>query len=265
MEVLRSEVDVEAFFQRFRHAGPGLLLLDYDGTLAPFREERNQARPWPGVRSRLGRIRGARGPAPVVISGRPVREVAELLGTEPAPEIWGCHGWEHRSPEGEFRRIAPGAEVAAALDAAHRWAVARLPDDRVEHKGAAVAVHLRGLEEDRVRRTEAQVSAAWKAVVGENPALDLHPFDGGLEVRAAARDKGTAVRELLAQRAPDVPVAYLGDDRTDEDAFEAVREARGLAVLVRDQLRPTEADIRLTPPGELLGFLDRWLDAVRET
>jgi len=57
------------------------------------------------------------------------------------------------------------------------------------------------------------------------------------------------------------PVAYLGDDFTDEDAFEELG-AHGLKVLVRAEPRETKADVRLEPPEELLSFLDRRL---RET
>ena len=59
---------------------------------------------------------------------------------------------------------------------------------------------------------------------------------------------------------PDTVSAYLGDDLTDEDAFDAIKR-KGLAVLVRKEERITRADIRLTPPEELLAFLDRWLSA----
>lgn len=264
VEPLREGVDAEAFFRRLREKGMGLLLLDYDGTLAPFREVRHEARPWPGIRERLDRIRSAGGPDPVIISGRPAREVAELLGADPHPEIWGCHGWEHRSPEGELRRVEPVPEAVEGLQAAHREATGLAPAHRVEHKGAAVAVHFRGMGPEEARELEARISRAWTEIVQEVPALELRPFDGGLEVRAGARDKGSAVRELLGRRRPDTPLAYLGDDWTDEDAFKAVRDAGGLAVLVRTELRPTEADLRLRPPGELLAFLDRWAEALAE-
>jgi trehalose-6-phosphatase len=62
---------------------------------------------------------------------------------------------------------------------------------------------------------------------------------------------------VLSETAGDGAIAYLGDDLTDEDAFAAVKP-RGLAVLVRPELRETEADVWLQPPRELVAFLKRW-------
>ena len=88
-------------------------------------------------------------------------------------------------------------------------------------------------------------------------------FDGGMELRVTGVDKGTAVRQVLADtrssHADGALLAYLGDDMTDEDAFRALGD-EGFSILVRDQLRPTAAGSWLRPPGELLRFLERWLD-----
>jgi trehalose-6-phosphatase len=65
------------------------------------------------------------------------------------------------------------------------------------------------------------------------------------------------VKAVLSDTAPDSPVAYLGDDITDEDAFQLVK-AQGLAVLVRPEFRETAADLWIKPPQELLAFLERW-------
>jgi trehalose-6-phosphatase len=88
--------------------------------------------------------------------------------------------------------------------------------------------------------------------------LALLAFDGGLELRAPGKNKGDAVNAILAETGPGVPAAYLGDDQTDEDAFRAIK-GKGLAILVRPELRPTLADVWLRPPDELGRFLRDWL------
>ena len=77
------------------------------------------------------------------------------------------------------------------------------------------------------------------------------------------QNKGLAIKELLAEIAPDDLIAYLGDDLTDEEAFTAL-DGRGLKVLVRHEFRPTHADVQIAPPEELLQFLDRWAQSQRK-
>jgi trehalose-phosphatase len=102
-----------------------------------------------------------------------------------------------------------------------------------------------------------EIREAWTPLA-ERGALELHPFDGGLELRVPGRDKGFAVRRIFADLDEGAAVAYLGDDRTDEDAFRAL-DGRGLSVLVRREPRPTAAELRLEPPEELLQFLSQGL------
>ncbi len=65
---------------------------------------------------------------------------------------------------------------------------------------------------------------------------------------------------MLNEQPEGTVVAYLGDDATDEDAFEAVGK-HGLSVLVREERRTSAAEVWLRPPEELLEFLDRWIEA----
>ena len=76
------------------------LLLDYDGTLAPFRVDRFKARPYAGVRELLTRIERQGGTRMAVVTGRPAREIGPLLGLEKMPEVWGLHGAERLHPNG---------------------------------------------------------------------------------------------------------------------------------------------------------------------
>src|SRR5690606_31080993 len=96
----------------------------------------------------------------------------------------------------------------------------------------------------------------WEAIASASGLL-LDDFDGGVELKAAGINKGFAVQVLLGETPHTVPVAYLGDDKTDEDAFIELAD-RGLGVLVRAEARPTAASVWLRPPEELLDFLERW-------
>lgn len=261
MEILEAGADPAAFLSRLKEGPRPVLLLDYDGTLSPFREARDRAVPYPGVRERIRRLLRQGRTRIVIVSGRAIRDLMPLLGVEPAPEIWGSHGWERSTPEGDIEVMEAPASAREHLTRGEELARERLPADRVEVKPVSVAVHVRGMEEAEARRLLERMDAAWHPLL-DGCDLEVHPFDGGLELRVPGRDKGTAVREILGDEPPDAPVAYLGDDRTDEDAFRELKD-RGLTVLVRAQGSDTAAKVRMEPPGELLQFLDDWHEAIR--
>lgn len=256
MRVLSGSGDPDAFFRRLRAAPARVLLLDYDGTLAPFHVQRDQASPYPGAREAVRRIMDQGRTRVVVVSGRSLEDLRERLGLEPAPELWGTHGWERLHAGGHVEGRDPGKAALAALQAGRRLAEREVPAERVEVKPASVAVHVRGLAERDARRILEATRAAWGSLCGEG-TVEIREFDGGVELRVPGEHKGTAVTRILSEAPVGAAVAYLGDDLTDEDAFAAL-EGRGLAVLVRDALRETSADVWIKPPEELLGFLERW-------
>lgn len=258
MRILRPEVDVEGFFAGLRGAAARLLVLDYDGTLAPFRVRRDEAVPYPGVREALAALLKAGHTRVVLLSGRAVENLLPLLALEPVPEVWGSHGWERRWPGGRLQLQAPPEHARKGLEEAKRLAVKAWPE-ACEVKPVSIAVHWRGRTAAETARLRAGVEAAWPKLAREH-GLEVHAFDGGYELRVPGRDKGTAVATLLEECGGGVQAAYLGDDQTDEDAFRALA-GRGLAVLVREEWRPTAAAVWLRPPAELLDFFQRWMTA----
>ncbi|MBE0501621.1 MAG: hypothetical protein IBX47_09280, partial [Desulfuromonadales bacterium] len=123
---------------------------------------------------------------------------------------------------------------------------------------ASLAIHWRGLMDNQIKTMRESVSTCWKPIAAKG-GLELHPFNGGLELRCPGRDKGTAINAILAESEPEEPIAFLGDDLTDEDGFAMLR-GRGLGVLVSNESRETFADLQIRPPESLLDFLSIWHD-----
>jgi trehalose-phosphatase len=249
-----------AFFEQIAAATQSLLLLDYDGTLAPFQVDRHSANPYPGVVPLLENIIGRRRSRVVVITGRPIAELQPLLFPLRDLEIWGSHGLEHLSADGTYRQIAVPPEIAVSLFSAESWLAAVGLGDRIEIKPGGIAVHWRGLPAAEIERIQA---CTYEGLMpySKQPGLKLLEFDGGVELRVAHPDKGDALASILASVGPETPVAYLGDDITDEAAF-GVLNSRGVSILVRSEYRETDAQIWLQPPDELIGFLQQWLDCL---
>lgn len=259
MKALTSDGDQAAFFDALSNAPARILFLDFDGTLAPFREKRHEAAPYPGVAPMLDRIASETRTRLVFVSGRSISDIQPLLGLRETPEIWGSHGREHLDSSGRHAVMEFPEDVASALSAAREWARGMGLAGHFEEKAGCAALHWRAFPGDKAADIREKALAAFSALSSRSHTR-LHEFDGGLEIQAPGRDKGWAIRQVLDGRPDGLQCAFLGDDQTDEDGFRALR-GRGLSVLVRRELRETEADLWIRPPEELLEFLDRWREA----
>jgi trehalose-phosphatase len=257
-----NPAEVERFMNAVAQSPVSTLLLDYDGTLAPFCLNRDQALPYPGMTALLQEIIACGHTRVVIITGRNAQEVIPLLAIHPPLEIWGCHGLERLRPDGTRETPRVEEPVTHALAHADHWLRDQGLHHRAEFKTGAVAIHWRGLDEATTAETRGQVLLGWLPIAQSTP-MELLEFDGGIEMRMLGRDKGDAVRTILDEVGPEVPVAYLGDDITDERAFLALG-TRGLSVLVRPEWRKTAAALWIRPPEGLREFLARWLRACRD-
>jgi trehalose-phosphatase len=248
------------FFDQLRNFTHPVLLLDYDGTIAPFAIDRKDAKPYPTVIESLRRICESTGTRTVFITGRTARDLDRILRHYGLNcEIWGAHGRELLHPDGTcatFEIEQPATEV---LQQAETLLLMEGLGDTVELKPFSLAVHWRGLGLKGQRDSRIAALRAF-AFLRTKANCRLLEFDGGMELLIGRRDKGDAVRAILKELPPKTPVAYLGDDLTDEDAFLALGNA-GLTVLVRPELRPTAAELWIKPPQELTLFFETWLDA----
>ena len=228
--------------------GPLLVALDFDGTLTEIVDDPGA----PGL-SLERRAILARVPAPgrwlAIVSGRSLEDVGPRVGIEDAIVV-GNHGLEIEGP-GISVRLAP-AGVEGRLTAL----LAALPLEHaaiVEDKGATATLHVRPRED---ARRHAALGAAIRAPV-EAAGFVLRPGKASWEIRPAGpTNKGDALRRLLdalpgaaAERA-----IYIGDDRTDEDAFAALRAGLTARVGVPD--RETAARHRLADPAAVYRFLE---------
>lgn len=247
-----------SFLDQVRHASKRALMLDYDGTLAPFTPDRAHAYPYREIPALVSQVMQSNTRV-VLISGRAATELLFLSGIHPHPEIWGSHGSERLLTDGTYEAAAPPPQHRAGLQLAEKSFRSAGLAARMETKPGGIAVHWRGLSATDRKAVEEKVRTLSDPLV-EEYGLQLLPFDGGLELHAPGKTKADAVEAVLAECGKGVVAAYLGDDQTDENAFRAIK-GRGLSVLVRPEPRPTLADIWLCPPDGLGKFLRDWLTA----
>src|SRR5690606_2647584 len=211
------------------HPARPLLFLDYDGTLAPIVADPAAAVPHAAVPGLLPRLHARHPPRPappahapppvVLVTGRHLADVAALFEDVPPIRAVGLHGTQTGTLGGDLRHLL--SEDAERALARLRTRVPKGDGVVVEDKGAAFAVHYRHASD------EAAALARLRAWAADVPAV-LTPIWGKkvVELRPAATSKGTAVRTIAAEHPGRTPV-YLGDDVTDEDAFEALAAVEG--------------------------------------
>jgi len=221
IDVTVSDRRIEDILEPLRtRIGDAAVICDVDGTLAPIVSLPEDAALLEGVHETLLVLRD-RCRLLGFVSGRGLTDARRIVGLDGVAYA-GNHGMEIQRV-GEEPGLAAGVAehlaTIAAFEAA--WPAARLePGDlRMEHKGATLSIHARGARDpEAARLLLAQIASE---------ALDrgLVPTPGRevLEVRPpVAIDKGTAVRAML--RGAGVRLAlYIGDDRTDADAWKALR------------------------------------------
>lgn len=211
--------------------------LDVDGTLLDFASQPDLVRGDAELLDLLKTIAVRSTGALALVSGRNIDDLDRIM----APcrfAAAGVHGFERRDATGASIRRAPlSPEVFKDARRALEQFVSAHPEVVLEDKHAALAVHYRAAPQH-----EAAVMSTLERSV-KVPDADLTIQRGAMVAELLPRgvSKGQAVAEFMAE-APfkgRIPL-YIGDDLTDESAFEWVNEARGLSITVGAR-RPTAA------------------------
>ena len=238
------------------------VFLDYDGTLTRIVSHPEDAWLSDSMRQTL-RSLAARVPV-AILSGRDLDDVRGRVHVDGIVYA-GSHGFDIAGAGGLRREL--GAAYLAVLDAAEselREALDEIPGAQLERKHFSVAAHYRNVNENDAFRVAQAVDAV---AAGHR---ELRRMDGK-KVYELLPDidwnKGKAVLWLLEtlglERRNVLPI-YIGDDRTDEDAFRAI-EKRGVAILVSEQPQITAANYCLNNPGEVERFLQKITNRLHAT
>ncbi len=247
-----------SFWELLSQTNEALLMLDYDGTLAPFQLDRMQAFPYPGIEEKLGAIAKGEKTRIVIVTGREIETLIPLFPAAKELEVWGCHGLEKKERgKTRIKRKSLKVEVKRVLERAEQLLQRHHLGEYMEKKRGSIGVHWRGRENSF--ELEAR---AWEIFLpfAAKGGVEVLPFDQGLELKSSSMNKGHVVEALLEEVGPSVPCVYLGDDLTDEYAFKALK-GRGASILVASEKRETSADVWLRPPEELFHFFDAWGEA----
>jgi trehalose 6-phosphate synthase/phosphatase len=230
-----------------------VLVLDYDGTIREFTERPEHATPTDSVLRLLGDLEQLNGCTVVLSSGRDVWTMTEWFGHLNII-LMAEHGawirmhqtdeW-HASPtlgDGDWKRLV----LPMLTDY-----VSRTPGSIVEEKTAALVWHYRAAESDLGTWQARELTSQLEEMLSREQ-VEVLEGARNVEMRQQGIDKGTAYQEISSILGPFDFCIALGDDRTDEDLFQALpRDAQTISV--GDAL--LSARYRLSGPSEARSFL----------
>jgi alpha,alpha-trehalase len=245
-----------------------VVFLDFDGTLSEIVSDPDAATLVDGAAKALENLASL---CPVaILSGRDLADVQNRVGI---PGLWyaGSHGFELIDADGGYHQNDAAAAAVPLLESAAaelRDALGHISGVNVEHKRFAVAIHYRNAAPERI----GEVVAATHRL-GQRAGLRVSSGRMLVELRPDIDwDKGTTlawIRDRMGESGRVLPI-YIGDDLTDEDAFDAVR-LDGIGIVVRHTEtgdRPTTAQFTLENPAQVREFLQRggnWIAYEQQT
>ncbi|KAL7154706.1 hypothetical protein ABFS83_03G019300 [Erythranthe nasuta] len=260
-------------FEEITSASKGkqiVVFLDYDGTLSPIVNDPDRAFITNEMREAVKNV--AENFPTAIVSGRCRTKVYNFVRLS---ELYyaGSHGMDIKGPSKGHRQTKgnqtvmcqPAREFLPMIDEVYKALVEKvryIPGSKVEHNKFCLSVHYRCVEEKRWCELADQV----KRVVKNYPLLRLSQGRKVFEIRPTIKwDKGNALEFLLESlgyaESDDVFPVYIGDDRTDEDAFKVLRvREQGIGILVSKAPKETNATYSLQEPSEVMHFLKRLVE-----
>ncbi|XP_050102131.1 probable trehalose-phosphate phosphatase J isoform X2 [Malus sylvestris] len=239
-----------------------VMFLDYDGTLSPIVEDPDRAFMSDAMRKTVKKV--ARCFPTAIVSGRCRDKVYKFVRLA---ELYyaGSHGMDIKGPAkgSKYMKVSqgvlcqPASEFLPMIDEVYRLLVDKTkstPGAKVENNKFCLSVHFRCVDEKKWNELFLQV----RSILKEYSMLKLTQGRKVLEIRPTIKwDKGKALEFLLESlgyaNCTDVFPVYIGDDRTDEDAFKVLRErGQGFGILVSKGPKETNATYSLQEPAERL-------------
>ena len=239
-----------------------LVMLDFDGTLAPIVEYAGDAVLPAAAEQHLRKLAASPAIDLAIVSGRAIADLHPRIGVD-GIDFSGNHGRERLKPGSSRTELDSSVRVIVAQVCEQvRKEVSGISGVYVEDKGLTTSLHYRQVPaefhakvRDVVREVERTFGAAIELAEGKC-VFDFFPADGA--------NKGKAVMALLAERggAAKVLPIYCGDDTTDETVFR-VLPLQAITVYVGSGETESAARFRVDDTAEVAEFLGR-MGSLRE-
>ena len=243
---------------RVKEADEVLLFLDYDGTLVSFKNRPQDVVTSDEVKTVINSLLQNQKYTVIIVTGRTFNEIKQLLDIDRL-SFAALHGLQIELSNGKNYIWKPKDNIRKILENIKKLTEDKFQNEKgiyLEDKELALAFHYRMLAEGKIQDVLKRFIKIIKTVDTSN-CLDILHGAKVVEIRPAGWDKGKAVELIMNKvaKSKNLLALYIGDDATDEDAFEQI-EKQGITVFVANKTnRSTSAKYWLKDTDDVFMFL----------
>jgi trehalose 6-phosphate synthase/phosphatase len=256
---LLKEETVERIQNDFNKASKRCILLDYDGTLAPYQKIPSLATPSEELILLLKQLTNDPANEIVIISGRDAETLDKWLGHLPL-NLVAEHGASLKYKNEDWKELAGmSTEWKEQIRPLMQLFVDRCAGSFIEEKKSTLAWHYRNTHPELGFQRSRELRNSLLQLI-TNTSLQVIDGNKVLEVRMVGVDKGATAMSILGNLNPDF-ILCIGDDTTDEDMFRLLRDSGYTIKIGRGN---TAAQYTILSQREVFPFLKRFFKSVEE-
>ena len=261
-----QKLDIDQLVHWIKNRQQILLMLDYDGTLIPFAKDIENAFLSSETKQKLMLLQQFTNVELAIVSGRRIEDLHRFFGMD---NIIYCadHGLRMQWKNSYCRFLGDAFDcrkIVAGISQKISQHAKRFPKSiHIEHKPYSTVLHYQ-------QATDAEATEAiacfekYAASIPDEKNFQLLRGNRLMEIRSSKQNKGVAIGFLLNEFSEkDCAPIYIGDDTTDEDAFEALGD-RGVSIKVGETLN-SQANFFVEEQKEVESLLDRLLAEFSKT
>jgi len=228
-----------------------IMLLDYDGTLVPFAEKPQKARPDEGLLNMLDALGESPKTEVVIISGRDKETLDKWFGNRNLGLV-AEHGVWIKDRGKPWETIEPlRDDWKEQMNPILEWYEDRTPGSFIEEKDFSLAWHYRKADPQLASIRARELKDELLQLTAN---LNLGILEGSkvIEIKSVGINKGRAALHWLSRGGWDFILA-IGDDWTDEDVFAVLPES---AYSIKVGLSPSKASFNLDSVWEVRSLIE---------
>ena len=245
---------------RIKKADSILLFLDYDGTLTPIVKTHYKAILRIKTKNLLKSLVKNKSVKLSIVTGRSLTDIKRLVGLK-GIRYCGCHGLDIDAvpKRGVFKKADNAKTHIAKAKKLLLSKLKNITGYEIEDKKLILALHYRNVSSSQLPFLKKAFYLASKPYTDKGllrTTSGKKVYEMGPNINW---DKGSYCKYLLKSlKRPkeNILPIYIGDDKTDESAFKALKQ-KGITVFVTGERKTSLAEYYLNSTNEVISFLKK--------